>query len=99
MSKVRVERGNVVLKVEEYEVQRYMSLGYSVTDEYGKVLKAAVPTNLGQLQLFYVQATKKIAELEAKIAELEASKVATPPVADAPVADAPVTKRGRKSKE
>ena len=99
MSKVRVERGNVVLKVEEYEVQRYLSMGYNVTDNAGNVIKAAVPTNLGQLQLFYVQAPKKIEALEAELAELK--KANSAPVVEKKVDEpAPVApKRGRKSKE
>ena len=69
---VRIERGNVVLKVQEYEVQRYLKLGYNVTDDEGKILKEALPNDLGTLQRFYVEHKKRIEELEAIVAKLTA---------------------------
>lgn len=69
---VRIERGNVVLKVQEHEVQRYLTLGYSVTDDTGKVLQSAIPNDLGTLQRCYVESKAKIDELEAIIAKLTA---------------------------
>ena len=69
---VRIERGNVVLKVQEHEVQRYLTLGYNVTDETGAVLQEALPNDLGTLQRCYVEHKKKIEELEAIVAKLTA---------------------------
>lgn len=69
---VRIERGNVVLKVQEHEVQRYLNLGYNVTDNTGKVLKEAIPNDLGTLQRYYIESKKKIEELEAIVAKLTA---------------------------
>lgn len=69
---VRIERGNVVLKVQEHEVQRYLTLGYNVTDNTGKVLKAAIPNDLGTLQKCYLEHKAKIDELEAIVAKLTA---------------------------
>lgn len=68
----RVERGNVVLQVKDYEVQHYLNLGYNLTDETGNILKKSIPTNLGELQVAYLEHTKKIAELEDTIAKLTA---------------------------
>lgn len=68
----RVERGNVVLKVKEHEVQHYLNLGYNLTDDAGNILKQAIPTNLGELQTAYLEHTKKIAELEDTVAKLTA---------------------------
>lgn len=67
---VRIERGNVVLKVEEYEVARYLKLGYNVTDETGKVLTEALPNDVGTLQKHYVEHKKRIEELESIVAKL-----------------------------
>ena len=69
---VRIERGNVVLKVQEHEVQRYLKLGYNVTDDSGKVLQEALPNDLGLLQKYYIEHKKKIEELEAIVAKLTA---------------------------
>ena len=69
---VRIERGNVVLRVQEHEVQRYLKLGYNVTDDTGKVLQEAIPNDLGTLQKHYVESRKKIEELEAIVAKLTA---------------------------
>lgn len=69
---VRIERGNVVLKVQEHEVQRYLNLGYNVTDNTGKVLQEAIPNDLGTLQRHYIENKKRIEELEAIVAKLTA---------------------------
>ena len=80
----RVQRGNVVLRVREDEVQRYLKLGYDLTDSSGTILQAAMPNDLATLQRAYVNHTAKIAELEntiakltAELAEAKASKTST----------------------
>lgn len=69
---IRVERGNVVLDVKEDAVDHYLSLGYNVVDEQGRIIRAAIPTQLGVLQVAYVEKEAKIAELEAEIERLKA---------------------------
>lgn len=69
---VRIERGNVVLKVQEHEVQRYLKLGYNVTDDDGKILQEAIPNDVGTLQKHYVESKKRIEELESIVAKLTA---------------------------
>ena len=69
--KVRVERANVVLYVEDYEVQHYLNLGYNVTDNYGNIIQAALPVNLGALQKAFVEHTQIIKDLEAEIERLK----------------------------
>ena len=69
---VRIERGNVVLKVQEHEVQRYLKLGYNVTDNKGNVLQEAIPNDVGTLQKCFVEHKKKIEELESIVAKLTA---------------------------
>lgn len=68
----RIERGNVVLDVKDDAVDHYLALGYNVVDEQGRIVKAAVPTQLGALQVAYVEKEAKIAELEAEIEKLKA---------------------------
>ena len=67
---VRIERGNVVLKVQEHEVQRYLNMGYNVTDDNGNILKEAIPNDVGTLQKHYLESKKRIEELEAIVAKL-----------------------------
>ena len=69
---VRIERGNVVLKVQAHEVQRYLKLGYNVTDDEGNVLQEAIPNDVGTLQKHYVESKKRIEELEDIVAKLTA---------------------------
>ena len=69
---VRVERGNVVLRVEEDEIQHYLNLGYNLTDDRGHILKRSIPTQIGELQSAFVANMAKIAELENTIAKLTA---------------------------
>ena len=69
---VRIERGNVVLKVQEHEVQRYLKLGYNVTDDQGNIIQGAIPNDVGTLQKCYVEHKKRIEELEDIVAKLTA---------------------------
>ena len=73
-----VKRANVVLKVEDDDIQHYIELGYSVMDDNGNIIVQAIPTDLGELRKFYVEATAKIKELEARIRELEDSQSEEP---------------------
>lgn len=68
----RVERGNVVLNVEDDEVQHYLNLGYNLTDNHGNVIRRSIPTSLGELQAEYIRNTARIAELEDTVAKLTA---------------------------
>lgn len=68
----RVERGNVVLMVDDTDVSYYLNQGYNLTDETGAILRKAIPSNLGELQAYYLESTKKIAELEDTVAKLTA---------------------------
>ncbi len=67
----RVERGNVVLTVPDSDIKRYMDMGYNVTDEKGKVIKACVPTDLGELRQAFAHQTEQIKQYEEKIKQLE----------------------------
>lgn len=67
-----VKRANVVLEVKDDAVPYYLNLGYDVIDNNGKVVQEAIPSDLGTLRKFYVEAKEKIEKLEARIAELEA---------------------------
>lgn len=71
---IKVRKGNVILRVEDYAEQHYIDLGYNVIDENGKVLKSALPNNIGELRKLYVEQKQKIEELEATIAKLTANK-------------------------
>ena len=68
----RVQRGNVILRVSDDEVQRYLNMGYDLTTPTGKVIQSAIPNDLGTLQTAYIDHTARIAELEAEIARLTA---------------------------
>jgi hypothetical protein len=72
MATVYVERANKVRRVEESEVQRYLDLGYNVTDGKGNILKECVPSDTATLRAAYIKHKEVIAELENKVAELEA---------------------------
>lgn len=70
----KVERGNVILRVDDKDVQRYLLLGYNVIDEDGRVVKSAIPTDLRTLQKAYVDDKARIAELEGIIAQMTAER-------------------------
>lgn len=69
---VRVERGNVVLKVEDEEVQHYLNLGYNVTDSCGNIITQALPRDFGTLMSEYIKVCARVDELEATVAKLTA---------------------------
>ena len=61
----RMHRGNVVLTVKDHEVKHYLNLGYNLTSSSGSILQAAVPRDMGalQVQLAAEQAkTKRLTE-------------------------------------
>ena len=70
MSQVRVERGNVVLYVEDYEVQHYTTIGYSVTDEAGTVITKAVATTVPELQKDCMLLKNKLEQSEKNVVVL-----------------------------
>jgi len=70
--KVKIVRGNVVLRVEAKDVSHYLTMGYNVVDENGKILREAIPTDTGVLQRAFVDNKQKIADLEASVASLTA---------------------------
>ena len=93
---VRIERGNVVLKVQEHEVQRYLKLGYNVTDDQGNIIQGAIPHDVGTLQKFYVEHKKRIEELEDIVAKLTAENAT---LATSAETTAPKTKKKSANEE
>ena len=68
---ITVRRANVVLNISESQLGYYMSQGYDVIDETGKVIQASVPTDVGTLQKAYFD---HVNEIEAMKEEIEALK-------------------------
>lgn len=71
---VQVERGNVVLRVPDDDVQRYIDNGYNLIDDNGNVLQSSVPKDLGTLQRAYEEQTARVKELESEIEKLKSAK-------------------------
>lgn len=80
---VRVQRANVVLDIEDDDslIQKYLDKGYDVLDKHGKVVKRAMPFEVGALQALVTEHERTIeklkAELEESKAELEELKSKT----------------------
>lgn len=66
---IKVRRGNVILRVPEYQKGEYLARGFDVISEDGKVVEATVPSDVNILKKAYVEHLAKIKELEAKLAE------------------------------
>lgn len=71
---VQVERANVILRVPEDDVQRFVGQGYNVIDDAGNVIQASVPKDLGTLQKAYVEQVQEIKKLKAEIENLKTVK-------------------------
>ena len=67
-----VQRGNVFLTVSEEQVEKYLSKGYSLVDEFGRVIRQSVPTELGELQKAFSEHTALLKQKDAEIASLKA---------------------------
>lgn len=76
---IYAERGNRVKQISEQDIPKYIEQGYKITDEWGRVLKSTVPTDIQVLKLAYVQNQEEIATLKNRIAELEAQLKAAKP--------------------
>lgn len=68
----RVERGNVVLHINDDEVERYLRMGFNLTNAVGNVITNAVPHDTTALQKAYIESQQKIEELEDTVAKLTA---------------------------
>lgn len=75
---VTVQRANVVLRVPEEWLDRYVDQGYDVIDESGNVIQASIPRDLGTLQKAYIEHTQEIEELKRTIEELKQKKSGRP---------------------
>lgn len=71
-NKVIVQRANVVLYIDPEQLDYYMSQGYNVINDAGKVIRASVPNDLGTLQKAYVEHMAEIKSLKQQIEELKA---------------------------
>lgn len=71
---IKVRRGNVILRVPEYQKQEYLAKGFDVITEDGKVLEATVPSDVNTLKRAYVKHLAKIKELEEKLAQANKPK-------------------------
>lgn len=74
---VKIERGNVVLRVPEYDVQRYLDQGFNLLDDKGNIIKQSVPNDVGTLRKAFEDHIKRIEELEKENAELKVRKQRT----------------------
>lgn len=66
-----VKKANVILAIEDDELDKYFEKGYSVLDEFGNVVKASVPTEVGALQKAYQDLEAIIAQQNQQIEALK----------------------------
>lgn len=77
MAKVR--RANVILDVEDAEVDRYISLGYSLIDEKThEVLQQGIPNNASDMREAYFRQLDEIKALKEEIATLKSAANSEP---------------------
>lgn len=65
-----VRRANVVLKVRDEEVDKYLARGFSLLNENGEVIRSATPNDLATFKEAYIRQSKEIEELNSQIEEL-----------------------------
>lgn len=66
-----VERGNVVLEIEDDEdvINKYLNNGYCVTDGYGHILRETIPHDMESLRAKIVKLQKELQEKDAMLAK------------------------------
>lgn len=74
MDTIKVQRANIELDINPEDREYYIKQGYSVVDDYGNVIEAAVPNDANTLKIMVAQLQK---ENEMLKAQLEAAKVTT----------------------
>ena len=67
-----VQRANVVLKVRDEEVDKYLARGFSLLNENGEVIRSATPNDLATFKEAYIRQSKEIEDLNLQIEELKA---------------------------
>lgn len=67
MSKIRVEKGNALLFIEEEELAQYEAIGYSKLGATKKVASKDLEKELKKITKANEELTAKIAELEKKV--------------------------------
>ena len=73
---IYAEKGNRVHRIEEQDIQKYVSQGYKITDGKCTVLKETVPTDVPTLRLEYTRHKAAIESLTAQVNALTAENVA-----------------------
>lgn len=66
-----VRKANVILRIKDSELNRYIDLGYDEIDGSGKVIKACVPSDVLTLKRFYVEHIKEIEQLKEQNVQLQ----------------------------
>lgn len=69
---VYATRGNKVLRIEEYNIHKYVEQGYNIIGDAGEVLQSAVPTDINVLKKAYNQHVEEISKLKAEVEALKA---------------------------
>lgn len=64
------QKANIVTRIREDQIDEFISKGYKVTDETGRIIKDTAPDNLEDLKDAYVSNTAEINNLKAEILRL-----------------------------
>lgn len=66
------QKQNTVLTIPSHQIDLYYNNGYDIYEDDGTLIKKAVPTDVGSLQIAYIKFQERIKELEAEITSLKA---------------------------
>lgn len=69
-----VERGNVVLEIDDDDIQRYLDKGYSVTNGKGVILQRTKMLSVGELHQIIAEKDAEIEELKKQLQEAVTEK-------------------------
>lgn len=65
-------RGNVIINIFEQDIEKYLNLGYNITDMNGKLMYEAVPNDTTTLKRAFERHKKQIKLQQTQIEQLQA---------------------------
>ena len=66
-----VQRGNVVLDIDEQDKDYYVGIGYNVIDAKGNIIEKSLPKDVGLLTKLYIESQAEIDKYKKQIDDLK----------------------------
>lgn len=79
------EKGNKVLTISEYDIDKYLAQGFDIKDDSGNILKKSLPTTVSGLKAEIERLTEENEQLKKLLADKDKKTAKATPVVEKPV--------------